>query len=147
MRYLLDTNVLVRLVLADDPNHALTEHAISKLRAAHHELSVTPQSIRELWHVLTRSAAANGAGLSANTTNSIVDELLADFSLLQDNPSIFPVWLSIVSDNAITGANCHDANHAASARVHGVDFVLTFDTPDFNRFATVGLTLVHPSDV
>lgn len=147
MRYLLDTNILVRLVLIEDPNHLLVKTAVERLRAANHELCITPQSLRELWHVVTRSATANGAGLPAATAKSIVEELLRDFILLEDGPSIFPTWLSIVSENSITGAGCHDANHAASAKVHAVDLVLTFDLSDFNRFKSAGLTLVHPSSL
>lgn len=97
--------------------------------------------------MLTRQATANGAGLSAAQTKVVVEETLRDFRLLEDMPTIFPVWFALVSDNAITGAACHDANHAASAKVHGVDVILTFDLSDFNRFKQAGFILAHPSAV
>lgn len=147
MRYLLDTNILLRLVLTSDSNHDLVLRAVTRLRSQNHDLCITPQTVRELWHVITRSTNSNGAGLSAATAKSIVDELLRDFTILDDIPPIFAEWLAIVSDNAITGAACHDANHAASAKTHGIHFVLTFDTSDFNRFSSAGLKWVHPASI
>ena len=147
MRCLPDTNILVRLALNSDPQHPLVQDAIRKLRENQIDLCITPQSLRELWHVLTRISSANGAGLSTATSRSVIEELLKDFTLLDDSPIIFNEWLALVSENSISGAGCHDANHAASARVHGVDSVLTFDISDFNRFKTAGLTLIHPGSL
>jgi predicted nucleic acid-binding protein len=39
----------------------------------------------------------------------------------------------------------HDARLVAVMEVHGLTHLLTFDTPDFHRFA--GITAVHPQDL
>lgn len=147
MRYLLDTNVLLRFALANEVEHAVVVRAVKTLLAQGHSVHFSPQSVRELWHVCTRSAAANGIGLRASEVTVIVEELRATLDLLDDAPGTFEGWLDLVSSLAVSGARTHDANHAAFAKNRGIDIILTFDSNDFNRFQLAGIGVLSPSDI
>jgi predicted nucleic acid-binding protein len=45
----------------------------------------------------------------------------------------------------ITGKNAHDARIVAAMSVHGIDRLLTFNKPDFQRYH--GIRVVSPHDV
>jgi len=147
VRYLLDTNILVRLMFEEEPGHAVADQAVRTLLARKHVALLSPQGVREFWHVCTRSAEANGKGLEVLVVRKIVEELKTAFPLLEDKPGTFDIWLDLVTRLSITGAKTHDANHAAFATSHGIDGVLTFDSGDFNRFNAAGIRIIHPASV
>jgi predicted nucleic acid-binding protein len=73
MSYLIDTNVLLRLVQDSHSMHDDAADSIRKLMAAEEELFITPQNLIEFWAVATRSANYNGLGLTldeADTNNA-----------------------------------------------------------------------------
>ncbi len=147
MRYVLDTNILLRLVLIDEPQHALVVRVAEQLEAEGHELCATAPSMRELRHVCTRSVAANGIGLSPQQTLQLVTAIRDRCSILTGSVKSFEDWVDLVSTNSITGAVCHDANHVAVAKANGVDCLLTFDTAHFKRFVSSGIPPVRPQDI
>ena len=147
MRYLLDTNVLLRLVLVDEPEHKSVLRAVEKLRAGGNELCCTTQALRELWHVGTRSPEANGIGLSPNEILGLIAEVRRQCLLLPESAETFEDWLGLVSVGSIRGAACHDANHIAIAKSNQVDYILTFDLAHFRRFGTDGIKPLRPQDV
>ena len=61
-RALLDTNVLLRLLAPNDPQHGLAVSAIQAALEQGVELFVAPQVIMECWVVLTRPVDVNGMG-------------------------------------------------------------------------------------
>jgi hypothetical protein len=67
------------------------------------------------------------------------------FAVLDDTPAILPEWKRIVSRYQIIGKNGHDARLIASMTVHGVNQLLTFNTPDFQRYQ--GITVLAPRQV
>ena len=62
--YLVDTNVLLRLVDRTHPLHQIVRTALRKLRVAGHKLRATSQNFVEFWNVATRPVARNGFGLT-----------------------------------------------------------------------------------
>jgi len=57
--YLLDTNVLARLVLPHDPLCPVATAAIDELQQRGERLVVAPQNLIELWAVATRPPEIN----------------------------------------------------------------------------------------
>jgi len=147
MRFLLDTNVLLRFVLTDEPEHLVVKRPVNSLLLKGHSVHFSPQSVRELWHVCTRSPAANGIGLSPPEVSGLVGELRVTLDFLDDTPGTFDVWLDLVTTSSITGAKTHDAKHAALAKRNGIDFVVTFDTSNFNRVQVEGVQVVSPGEL
>jgi len=60
--YLLDTNVVVRLLEPAAPEHVLVREAIRRLLLEGHTLVLAPQVLTELWVVATRPVDVNGFG-------------------------------------------------------------------------------------
>lgn len=63
-RYLLDTNILLRIADPLSKKKQLTEDALSKLLEEGHNLFISPQILTEFWSVATRPHDNNGLELS-----------------------------------------------------------------------------------
>lgn len=100
-KYLLDTNVVLRLVNPSDRKHNIVVQAVYKLFLQGNECYLTPQIIIELWVVATRPKDVNGLGWNIEKTRDIIDQLLIRFSLVEDSPQIFFIWLSLVTNNLL----------------------------------------------
>jgi predicted nucleic acid-binding protein len=61
-RYLVDANVLLRVVLIKPAQHAMAKDAINNLEAQGREFCITPQNVIELWAVATRPIDKSGFG-------------------------------------------------------------------------------------
>ncbi len=99
--FLLDTNVLLRLVDPSAENHQAAAEAITRLRQRNQHCLITPQVVIEFWAVVTRPPAANGLGWSTARARSEVDRLLDLFALLDDAPTAFHLWLALVTSLSI----------------------------------------------
>lgn len=60
MPYLVDTNVLLRLLQRSDPHHHMVRTALRTLWLRGEQLYFTPQNLVEFWRVCTRPTAAIG---------------------------------------------------------------------------------------
>jgi predicted nucleic acid-binding protein len=145
MPYLVDTNVLLRLLQRSDPYHHTVRAALRTLWQRGEQLSFTPQNLVEFWRVCTRPTAANGFGLTVAETDRrarLIERLL---TLLPDSPAMHTEWRRLVVTHAVSGVQVHDARLVAAMRVHGVINLLTLNVGDFSRYAD--MTAVHPRDI
>ena len=146
MRYLVDSNVLLRLLQRNDPHHSIIRQAIRSLVARGDELCCAPQNIVELWNVSTRPATARGGfGLTTAETDRRVRLIERVFTVLDETPAVYPEWRRLVMGNSVIGVQVHDARIVAVMNVHGVTHVLTLNGADFSRYA--GITCVAPDQV
>jgi predicted nucleic acid-binding protein len=143
--YLVDTNILLRLPKQDDPNHPIVEKAMEALVKRGARLCYTSQNISEFWNVCTRPTRHNGFGLTVRETNARVEAIERVMTLLPDNEELYRVWRQLVVLNNVKGVQVHDARLAAAVRIHGISHVLTFNQPDFSRYANI--TIVRPQDI
>jgi predicted nucleic acid-binding protein len=144
-QYLIDTNVLLRLIDFSSEHHFAAENAIEQLFAKNHVICVTAQNLIEFWSVATRPAKVNGLDWDTQATKQQIEQILSRFILLEDSPEVLKHWLSLVSQYDIKGRRTHDARLAAVMLAHGVTHLLTFNTDDFKSF--MNLSLVHPNDL
>lgn len=105
MAYLLDTNILLRLISPDDPMHAETVAVIDTLNARRDEAIIAPQNLIELWNVCTRPAEKNGLGFTLERTKAEVDRLKRLFIFLPDTQAIYPEWERLVTTYPILNKN------------------------------------------
>ena len=143
-RYLLDTNILLRIA---DLGFLLNEDAVRfviALKFRGDEPVITTQNLIEFWAVATRPQETNGFGWTPKKCRQEIDGFLSRFELLADKPEILYHWLNIVTDTNIRGKRAHDARLIAVMRAHAVDCVLTFDRSDFSAFT--GIRAVDPPD-
>lgn len=144
MRLLLDTNIVLRTVNQDDALYPLASGAVRRLSTLRHELVVAPQVIYEFWSTASRPTNVNGLGWPLLTVRAVVDDLLREWTLLEDTPEVFRTWLELVTRHQVSGRQVHDARLAAALRAHGVDQLLTLNGEDFKRF---DIKSIHPREV
>jgi predicted nucleic acid-binding protein len=143
--YLFDTNIWLRLVQPQAPQHPRALHALTMLLAQGDAVVVTPQNLIEFWSVATRPIEANGLGWTIEMTQQEIERILTQFPLLDDIPAIFAAWLRLVTTYRVTGRRVHDARLAAAMQAHGVTHLLTFNGDDFRQFTEI--VIVEPPDV
>jgi predicted nucleic acid-binding protein len=143
MRILCDTNILLRTVSPDSPDHALALESLAKLRRAGKVPVLVPQCIYEFYVAATRPANQNGLGMSPEVASSFIDDLLEVFPLLRDERTIFERWKKLVEDFQVSGKTAHDARLMAAMNRHSVETILTFNDRDFKRYD--GIIVLTPA--
>jgi predicted nucleic acid-binding protein len=145
MKYLVDTNILLRLVQKNSPMHLDTQRAILTLKKQGDFLCIIPQNIIEFWAVATRPLDKNGLGLSITQAEEESEKLKNIFILELDTPQIFTEWESLVIKYQVMGKQVHDARLAAAMVAHNITHLLTFNVDDFKRFS--GIVVVDPRSI
>jgi|SRR5208337_3056285 predicted nucleic acid-binding protein len=144
-RYLIDTNILLRISRQDDPQHQLIGNSLKELDRQGCETFFSLQNIAEFWNVCTRPAERNGYGLTIAETNHRVEYIEHKMTFLPDNEQVYSIWRQLVLSNNVRGVQVHDAHLAAIMRVYGLTYILTLNQPDFLRY--VNVQAIHPSQV
>ncbi len=144
MRFLLDTNVVLRTVNPDNELYPLVSRAVQNLSIQGQELVIVPQVIYEFWSVASRPANVNGFGWTLSTVRSVVNDFLKEWTLLGDTPEVFAIWLELVTTHRVSGKQVHDARLAAALKAHNVENLLTLNGDDFTRF---DIRAIHPREV
>lgn len=75
--YLLDTNIWLRSVQREAPQHPLAVEALATLLAQGNDLFITAQNVIEFWSVASRPTGANGLGWSVETVRQEIERLQA----------------------------------------------------------------------
>jgi predicted nucleic acid-binding protein len=145
MKYLVDTNILLRLVQKNSPMHIDTQRAILTLKKQGEFLCIIPQNIIEFWAVATRPLDKNGLGLSITQAEEESEKLKKIFILELDTPRIFTEWESLVIKYQVMGKQVHDARLVAAMLAHNITHLLTFNIDDFKRFSDI--VVVDPRSV
>jgi predicted nucleic acid-binding protein len=144
VRYLIDTNVLLRGIARTSHRNAAAVEAIAAILARGDELYLAPQVLVEFSSVATRPIDANGFGWPVERVREEVDHLLGQFPLLPETPALFDQWLGLVHKHGIIGKRAHDARLAAFLIIHKLSKLLTFNTGDFSSY---GIAVVSPDEV
>jgi predicted nucleic acid-binding protein len=144
-RYLVDTNILLRISRESDPQHELIGASLKELEKQGSQLCYALQNIAEFWSVCTRPAASNGYGLSIPETNQRVEYIERTMTHLPDSERVYSIWRQLVITYKVHGIQVHDARLAAIMQAYGVTHILTLNQADFLRYA--GVAAVHPGSV
>jgi predicted nucleic acid-binding protein len=110
-------------------------------------LYVTSQNFMEFWNVATRPANRNGFGLTPQQAEMKIQVLERQFIRLPDTDSIFDKWRELSLKFNVSGVQVHDTRLVASMLVHNITYILTFNTADFNRFASEGIVPIDPANI
>jgi len=143
MSYLLDTNILLRLISPKDPMHLETVNSIDNLNAERERLIIAPQNLIELWNVCTRPSDKNGLGFTPETAKTEIDRFKHLFILLPDTEKVYLEWERLVTTYKVKGTKVHDTHLVAFMLVHQISHILTFNVKDFRRFQSE-ITAVSP---
>lgn len=145
MRILCDTNLLVRSVSPDDPDHQLALDGLADLRRKGRQLVLVPQCLYEFYSVATRPAVNNGLGITPQDAVQFVEDFTDLMPLLRDERTVYEHWLGLMRVHAVQGKQTHDARIVAAMDRHQIDHLLTFNPKHFRRFSH--LTVLSPADV
>lgn len=145
-RVLLDTNVVLRLLEKDDPQHGVVRAAVDRCVASGLEPCLAPQVVVEFWVVATRPREANGLGWDPPAARAAVDGLVSLFPMLPDAPGAFTQWLRLVTDGLVRGKRAHDVRLAAAALSNGIGAILTLNPADFADVPGLAVLRVSTSE-
>ncbi len=145
MTYLVDSNILLRLVNRLDLMHGDAENAYTMLREQDQALCVVPQNLIEFWAVATRPTSINGLGLAVEEAVHESSLLKSLFTLKPDIPEIYIVWEQLVIKYQVRGKQAHDTRLVAAMMAHQISHLLTFNTADFKRFTEI--TAIDPRNL
>lgn len=118
MSYLIDTNVLLRVVQKSSPMHTDARRAFVTLRKQNEKLCIIPQNLIEFWVVATRPLASNGLGLTVDEAEKATNKLKRIFILFPDTPVIFNVWENLATKYQVMGKQAHDTRLVAAMIAH-----------------------------
>jgi predicted nucleic acid-binding protein len=144
-RYLIDTNVLLRLSRREDARHELVSSTVERLGRQGSELFFSLQNIAEFWNVCTRPAERNGFGLDLAETVERVQYIERTMTFLPDNGLAYSAWRQLVIDHNVRGVQVHDAHLVAIMKAYGLNHILTLNQQDFLRYP--GIQALHPSQI
>jgi hypothetical protein len=89
---LLDSNILLRISKADDPQHAAIVQALRALVRQGVRLCYTSQMLAEFWNASTRPLDRNGFGLGVADADRLARVIERDFEFLPDNQEVHERW-------------------------------------------------------
>jgi predicted nucleic acid-binding protein len=92
VRYLVDTNILLRFTDRSHPLYPSIRTAIQQLRQNGHHLEITAQNCIEFWNVATRPLERNGFGLAPPKTERLLQLIERLFPVLPDSSEIYKEW-------------------------------------------------------
>jgi len=140
-----DANILLRLADPASGLHSVAKTAVTHLHAEGEFLCTVPQAGYEFWVVAIRPKANNGLGLSIADCERELAQVQLAFPVLEDKPTLFSEWQTLVVAHQCHGKVAHDARYVAAMRTHGLTHILSFNVPEFARYP--GITVLDPTAV
>ena len=145
MKWLADTNILLRSVQAAHPMYADVSRAVDILFDRGNDIHIIGQNLIEFWAVATRPITENGLGFTITGAAVELTKLKATFTLLPDTADILPLWEELVIRYEVRGKQSHDARLVAAMNAHNLTHLLTFDQSDFKPFSEI--RVVNPQNI
>lgn len=137
MKYLLDTNILLRLLDENSSQHEIVSDAIKMLFEQQHKLMLCPQALAEFWAVATRPVNANGLGYTTAVAREAIDFFRGRFGMVFEHANALEIWLELVTEHQVSGKPTHDTKLVALMLIHEIEHILTINTTDFKRFTEI----------
>lgn len=145
MKYLLDTNILLRLVEINHAHHKEASESLRTLRRQNYTFVILLQNISEFWNVCTRPFDKNGLGFSIAKTDSHLKRFERFFTVLPDTEEVYKNWRELIVTHSVSGVKVHDAKIVASMKAHNIQNLLTFNAKDFKRYTDI--KAIEPKDI
>ncbi len=137
MIWLIDTNILLRLVQIADIHHTEAKNAVDKLLAQNFTLCILLQNVSEFWNVCTRPLGKNGFGFSIAQAETELSKIELVFDVLSDTEEVYKNWRGLVVNHSVSGVKVHDAKIVAAMKAHNIQNLLTFNAKDFKDYADI----------
>ena len=144
MRFLLDSNVLLRWGDSKSPEHAVCAKAVSTLAQRSNVIFLCAQVLIESYVVATRPPKVNGLGYSLPEGHQLLAEIEGAFPCLPEPADMAARWRKVAIEHGVMGRQGHDARIVAIMLAHGISHLITLNTADFARYTDVAA--VTPSE-
>lgn len=144
-KYLLDTNVLLRIADTSASQHNIAIYTITEILKLGDKCVITAQVLVEFWVVATRPLEVNGLGWTSEETKERINQFMTQFILLEETKDIFTNWFQLVKDHDIKGKRSHDIRLLAVMKSHKITHLLSFNPKDFIKLPDI--IIVHPQDI
>ncbi len=131
-----DTNVLIYASAKGAPHREQARAALAHYAAAGEMLCISRQILREFLAVVTRPQTWARAQPAAEGASTVLN-IARDFEILEDGPQVWDQLVALCASFVFGGRQVHDANIVATMLARGETKLLTFNTADFQRFASV----------
>lgn len=131
-----DTNVVVYANIATAPLHTVALQTIHNLWSAGVELWLSRQILREYLATLTRPQLYT-TPQPPSILMAQVHYFQSRFQIAEDGPTVTSQLLNLLALLPIGGKQIHDANIVATMQVYNIPKLLTHNTADFARFASL----------
>jgi len=145
MIWLIDTNILLRLIQIADSQHIEAKNAVDKLLAQGFTLCILLQNVSEFWNVCTRPLDKNGFGFSIAQADAELSKVESVFDVLPVTEEVYRNWRELIVNYSVSGVKVHDAKIVAAMKAHDIQNLLTFNAKDFKRYADI--KAVEPKDI
>jgi predicted nucleic acid-binding protein len=145
VKWLVDTNLLLRIAQPSHPMYVDASRSLATIAGRGDQLGIIPQNLIEFWVVAARPIADNGLGISpANAADELIN-FKNLFVVLPDEAGIFLQWEGLVIKYNVSGKQAHDTRLVAAMLVHGLTHLLTFNDRNFKRYDEIAV--VNPQNV
>ncbi|MGI4789296.1 MAG: type II toxin-antitoxin system VapC family toxin [Janthinobacterium lividum] len=146
--WLADSNIWLRSSKPDHSMYLPATQAVKTILEAD-EIFLVPQTMNEFWRVVTAplDKQRGGFGWEVTEADRKIQQLEFDFPTKYDNAEVYRNWRTIALTLSITGIKVHDTCLVAAMLAHGLTHILTFNVKDFQRYVSLGITVVHPDDI
>ncbi|HEX5244956.1 MAG TPA: type II toxin-antitoxin system VapC family toxin [Tepidisphaeraceae bacterium] len=143
---LVDTNIPLRIAQVGHPHRQIAMDALQLLTLRDEEhFAIAPQSLYEMYVVLTRPANVNGFGMTASGAAAEIAATRALFELLPETAQVYPTWEGLIATHGTMGKRAHDVRLVALMIQHRVARILTFNDAEFRSFTEI--EPLNPFDV
>lgn len=129
-----DTNVVIRLNVAETPEHRQVKAAVSNLLRDGNTLWVSRQVLREFCVVLTRPQTFPTPPVPADVV-ARARTLAGLFRVADETQAVTDRLLALMESIPMGGKQVHDANVIAVMQVYGIRHLFTLNPSDFERFS------------
>ena len=137
-----DTNVLLRAMLTNMELHTEADRLLKRMLSENAELWISGQVIREFIVQATHPKTLK-IPLTVDQIVREVHSIEQLFQVADETIAVRVKLLELLQVFPTRGKQIHDANIVATMLVHEIDKLLTFNTEDFNRYASK-IELISP---
>jgi predicted nucleic acid-binding protein len=131
-----DTNVLVYAQLNGSPFQSQAQAGLQQLHGSNSMMWVSRQVLREYLAAMTRSVALTGS-IALSSLVADIHYFSTQYQIAEDNSAVTAALLQLLSGILTGGKQVYDANIVATMQTYGITHLLTHNTADFARFASI----------
>jgi len=128
-----DTNVVIRLNVAETPEHLVVKQAMTNLIANNNQLWISRQVLREFCMVLTRPQTFP-IPVNAKEVVARARILASLFKVATESELVTENLFKLIEDIPMGGKQVYDANLVATMEAYQIRHIFTLNPSDFERF-------------